>query len=242
MGMGKWNAWVAIVAITVGVSLARSAPANPALDRGAYLVNTLMACGVCHSPVDANGNPQGAALSGGPALTSPAFTAYPPNLTGDVRTGFGGWTKVQVIEALRNGRTPEGRVLHPPMPVAFYRALSDGDAAAVADYLKSLPATSRQVSPRPTGHPHRTTVPLSRPCPTSLATTSWLMVPMSPTWRTACSATPRSEPTAGATIAVASVQAALRSTACGGHGSPPTSRPTGTPASAAGRTPTSSAR
>ena len=116
--------------------------AESALDRGAYLVQVVAACGNCHSPVDRNGNRTGPALSGGPALLSPAFVAYPPNITPDPATGIGIWTEDQIVDAVREGRTPDGHVLRPPMPVPLYRAMSDADAHAIAAYLKGLPPTA----------------------------------------------------------------------------------------------------
>lgn len=125
--------------------VATACRAETPLERGAYLVNTIGACGNCHSPVDANGNRDGPALSGGAALITPVFTAYPPNITPDPATGIGAWTEDQIVDALRNGRRPDGRILRPPMPVPFYRSLSDADAHAIAAYLKSLPPTVHRV-------------------------------------------------------------------------------------------------
>ncbi len=119
--------------------------AETSLQRGAYLVETVAACGICHSPVDQQGNRSGPALSGGPATLSPVFTAYPPNITSDPTTGIGGWSEEQIVDALRNGRTPDGRILRPPMPIPLYRSLSDNDAHAIAAYLKGLPPTVAQV-------------------------------------------------------------------------------------------------
>ena len=127
-------------------------------ERGAYLVQTIGACGNCHSPVDGNGNRNGPALSGGPAILAPVFTAYPPNITSDVETGIGAWSEDQIVDALRNGRRPDGRMLRPPMPIPFYRSLSDVDLHAIATYLKSLPPTANHVPastyqiPTPTGY------------------------------------------------------------------------------------------
>ena len=120
------------------VCIATVCRAETPVERGAYLVQTVAACGNCHSPVDANGNRRGPALSGGAALLAPAFTAYPPNITPDPATGIGTWSEDQIVDALRTGLTPDGRMLRPPMPIPFYRTLSDGDAHAIAAYLKSL--------------------------------------------------------------------------------------------------------
>lgn len=130
----------------VGLLVAIVSPgrAQTRLERGAYLVNVVGACGNCHSPVDANGSRNGPALSGGPALLSPAFVAYAPNITSDPNTGIGTWSEDQIVNALREGKTPDGHVLRPPMPVPLYRAMSDDDAHAIAAYLKTLPPTEHE--------------------------------------------------------------------------------------------------
>ena len=132
--------------LMLGWLLAAVSPgsAESQLGRGAYLVNVVGACGNCHSPVDANGSRNGPALSGGPALLSPAFEAYAPNITSDPKTGIGTWSEDQIVVALREGRAPDGHVLRPPMPIPLYRSMSDGDAHAIAAYLKTLPPTEHE--------------------------------------------------------------------------------------------------
>jgi mono/diheme cytochrome c family protein len=75
------------------------------------------------------------------------FNVHPPNITPDRETGIGSWTEDQVVIALREGRTPDGHVLRPPMPVPFYRSMSDEDAHAIAAYLLSRPAVAHQSPP-----------------------------------------------------------------------------------------------
>jgi mono/diheme cytochrome c family protein len=61
--------------------VASSASAETAIARGDYLVNTIMACGNCHSPRDAEGRfIAGKALSGGLTFDTPAFLATAPNI------------------------------------------------------------------------------------------------------------------------------------------------------------------
>jgi mono/diheme cytochrome c family protein len=134
-----------LAAIFAVISVTVSAQAEDVLGRGAYLVKAVAACGVCHSPVDQTGGRSGPDLSGGAATLSPSVIAYPPNLTPDMQTGLGSWSEEQIITALRDGKTPDGRVLRPPMPIPFYRSMSDNDAQAVATYLKSLPAVEHRV-------------------------------------------------------------------------------------------------
>ena len=53
----------------------------------------------------------------------------------------------QVATALREGRTPDGRILRPPMPVPFYRSMADDDAQAIAAYLLSRPPVAGKSPP-----------------------------------------------------------------------------------------------
>jgi mono/diheme cytochrome c family protein len=148
-----------IVPVCLGLmGFASSASAEGVLERGAYLVEGIANCGNCHAPQEPSGALPLTPLSGGPAIPTPGFTAYPPNITPDHATGIGGWTPEQIVVALREGRTPDGRVLRPPMPVPFYRGLSDGDAYAIAAYILSREPVSNKVpasqykTPVPSGY------------------------------------------------------------------------------------------
>jgi mono/diheme cytochrome c family protein len=128
-------------------ALIEPSAAETPVERGRYLVNGIANCGNCHSPQQPEGIVSGPPLSGGNAMASPAFTAYPPNLTPDRDTGLGTWTADQIVTAIREGVTPDGKVLRPPMPVPFYRGMSDRDAYAIAAYLQSLAPVRNQVPP-----------------------------------------------------------------------------------------------
>lgn len=117
----------------------RTAAAQTYRERGAYLVNTLGACGNCHTPHDAANEPiPGMELAGGRDFDFEAGHAIGPNITPDKQTGIGSWTVWQIVYALRNGKRPDGTIIGPPMPTEFYRQLSDRDAEAIAVYLKGL--------------------------------------------------------------------------------------------------------
>jgi len=73
------------------------AVAETLVERGAYLVNTIMACGNCHTPRDTDGKPIAEkALSGGITLTTPAFLATAANITPDPETGIGTWSDADI--------------------------------------------------------------------------------------------------------------------------------------------------
>jgi hypothetical protein len=86
---------------------AYAAMAESQIERGSYLVNTIMACGNCHSPRDANGQTIGdKALSGGLTFTTPAFVATASNITPDPETGIGSWSDAEIK---RRSRPPPRR-------------------------------------------------------------------------------------------------------------------------------------
>src|ERR1700758_5151976 len=96
-----------IITAMVCLALAQAARAETAVERGAYLVNTIMACGNCHSPRDADGDlVPGKGFSGGITSTSPAFVATAPNITADRETGIGAWSDAEIKRALIEGVRP----------------------------------------------------------------------------------------------------------------------------------------
>jgi hypothetical protein len=110
--------------------------AESPVERGGYLVNTIMACGNCHTPREADGKIiAGKAFSGGMTFTTPAFIATAPNITPDVETGIGSWSDAEIKRALVVGVRPDhGRLAGVPlaaiMPANFYKALLPGDLDA----------------------------------------------------------------------------------------------------------------
>lgn len=118
------------------------------ISRGAYLAR-VMDCGGCHMPRGADGAPiEGAGLSGGSiGFEIPGLGIFwPSNLTPD-DTGLKGWTKKQIIDAVRTGVRPDGRMLAPAMPWPAYAALTDKDAEALATFLQSMPAARSTALP-----------------------------------------------------------------------------------------------
>ena len=66
----------------------------------------------------------------------------PPNLTPDRETGLGSWTDGEIIRAMREGVSKDGRPLVPLMPYGDFRGMSDEDALSIVAYLRTLPAVS----------------------------------------------------------------------------------------------------
>jgi mono/diheme cytochrome c family protein len=86
---------------------------------------------------------------------------YPPNLTSDAETGLGSWSAEEIVAAVTTGVRPDGRELAPIMPWHAYSALAPGDAAALAAYVKTLPAYTFK-APGPFGPTETPTAPFLR--------------------------------------------------------------------------------
>jgi mono/diheme cytochrome c family protein len=120
--------------------------------RGKYLVQ-LGGCTDCHTPGYLMGKPDMARYLGGSdvGFAVPDLGVFvAPNLTPDKDTGLGAWSRQQIVTAIRTGVRPDGRILAPTMPWRGLAALSDADAYAIADFLKSLPPVVHKV-PGPFG-------------------------------------------------------------------------------------------
>jgi mono/diheme cytochrome c family protein len=115
--------------------------------RGAYLVNSVMGCTDCHTPVDpTTGAPQmDKYLAGKQPYEGPWGIVYGGNITPDNETGIGAWTDEELKRAILTGVRNDGRRLI-LMPWFVYSSLTDEDADAVVYYLKNvLPAVNNQI-------------------------------------------------------------------------------------------------
>lgn len=116
--------------------------AETELERGAYLVRSVAACGNCHSPLGPDGPVPGAELSGRFVIKMPEFEAWAPNIT---PAAIGSWTDAEIARLIREGIRPDGTVIGPPMPIELYRDISDRDVAAIVAYLRTVPAVENTV-------------------------------------------------------------------------------------------------
>jgi mono/diheme cytochrome c family protein len=134
------------------LAAAATALAQTPVERGQYLVNSILACGNCHTPKTASGQPIAEKeLSGGLVFTTPAFDATASNITPDRETGIGAWSDVEIKRAITEGVRPDhGRLAGVPlaavMPVNFYKAMLPRDLDAVVAYLRSVKAVRNEVA------------------------------------------------------------------------------------------------
>jgi len=139
------------IACVLLLSACAGAMAESPAERGFYLVNTIMACGNCHTPRDAEGKAIAEkAFSGGLTFTTPAFIATAPNITPDIETGIGSWSDTEIKRALVEGVRPDhGRLGGIPlaaiMPANFYKALLADDLDAIVTYLRTVKRVRSEV-------------------------------------------------------------------------------------------------
>jgi mono/diheme cytochrome c family protein len=142
---------IGVVVAVLLFAASRPATAESPVERALYLVSTIMACGNCHTPRDADGRPiADKALSGDLTFTTLAFVATAPNITGDVETGIGGWSDAEIKRALVEGMRPDhGRLAGVPlaaiMPAGFYKVLLPNDLDAIVAYLRTIKPVRNKV-------------------------------------------------------------------------------------------------
>jgi len=114
------------------------------LARGKYLFERVAVCGDCHSERDFTrfAGPVVPETEGS-GFIFPAELGFPGtvvsrNITPDKETGIGNWTDGEIIRAIREGVSRDGRTLFPLMPYQGFRKMSDEDVYSVVAYMKTL--------------------------------------------------------------------------------------------------------
>jgi len=116
--------------------------------RGAYLAGGAGHCTECHTPRRFDFSPDDAKfLAGGPGPQR----SRAANITPHGETGIGRWTETQIARFLRTGVKPSGQEASSLMKTvitgtsAGFKDLTEADAAAIARYLKTVPAIENKV-------------------------------------------------------------------------------------------------
>jgi mono/diheme cytochrome c family protein len=123
-----------------------STPARIA--RGAYLSRHVVGCSDCHGERDWSkySAPQMREREGhgGMAFHLDIGTLYGPNIT---PAAIGGWTDGEVLRAMTEGVSKDGRPLFPLMPYEAFAQMSREDAESVIAFIRTLPAVARDIPP-----------------------------------------------------------------------------------------------
>ncbi|NWF82247.1 MAG: cytochrome c [Bryobacteraceae bacterium] len=147
---------IAMAALSVKQPAHRPAPAitlertQERIERGRYLYEQVAHCAGCHNERDwdkfsAPTQPgrTGAGFAFPEELGLPGKVVA-PNLTSDRETGLGKWSDGEIVRAIREGVSRDGRALFPFMPYSQYRSMSDEDVFSIVAYVRTLPAVRKQ--------------------------------------------------------------------------------------------------
>ena len=120
-------------------------------NRGAYLIEGAFHCAQCHTPRGMLGGMIKESLMSGAKLFGEPDPA--PNLTPDVETGTGSWTREDWKKFLKTGFTPKAHSVGGDMKkiVKFGTSqLTESDLDSIIDYLQSLrPVKHKLTAPSP---------------------------------------------------------------------------------------------
>lgn len=106
-------------------------------NRGAYLVEGPMHCGMCHTPKTKLGGDETSQSLAGYSLQG----WFAPAISGDKYRGLGGWTAEQIIAYLKTGHNDFASASGPMAEEVTLSSsqMTDADLHAVAVYLKAQP-------------------------------------------------------------------------------------------------------
>jgi mono/diheme cytochrome c family protein len=117
-------------------------------NRGAYLTGVMEHCDVCHTPRNLlMGESRDKTYAGGPL-----GSWYAPNITSDPVGGLGGWSHAELVQYLKTGAARGKAQAGGPMAEAVHDSLqylTPDDLAAIATYVKSIPAIRDPAAARP---------------------------------------------------------------------------------------------
>lgn len=105
---------------------------------GEYVVG-FAHCSGCHSP-DNNKHPGSPQYLAGNKFSTPNGVTDIPNITPDAVSGIGSWSDAEIEAAIREGKRPDGTMLHPLMPYRWLKVTTFKDMRDMIAFLRSVPA------------------------------------------------------------------------------------------------------
>jgi len=109
-------------------------------------------CASCHAAPEAEGAAR-LILSGGERFASPFGTFLAPNISSDATHGIGGWSAIDLANAMKHGTSPDGAHYYPAFPYASYANASLQDIADLRVFLATLPGSDLPSLPHEIGFP-----------------------------------------------------------------------------------------
>lgn len=121
-------------------------------ERGQYLVDHVLMCGVCHTPTGADGKPNlDLYLAGSRSydftdVDDTIVTVNAENLTAHNPEGLYNWTDEQIRTAVTKGIDDEMVAIYPIMPFPEYALLDKKDVDSIIQYLRTVPPNDNVVA------------------------------------------------------------------------------------------------
>jgi len=109
-------------------------------------------CASCHADEKATGEAK-LILSGGRRLASPFGDFIVPNISPDPAEGIGGWSALDLANAMQLGTSPDGEHYYPAFPFSSYAKASLQDVVDLKTFLDTLPVSDRKNQPHELGFP-----------------------------------------------------------------------------------------
>jgi mono/diheme cytochrome c family protein len=140
-GVAGWQAYMDPVAATTGT-----------VDRGKYLVDHVLLCGVCHTPSLPNGDPDASKYLAGSRsydfedVDGTIITVNAENLTSHDPEGLHAWSDGQIRTAVTKGVDDEHYAIYPIMPYPEYSMLTPADVDSIIQYLRTVPPNPNVVA------------------------------------------------------------------------------------------------
>jgi mono/diheme cytochrome c family protein len=122
---------------------------------GKYLA-TIASCGFCHTQSEKGEPLPGMSFAGGFVFPLPWGTVRSANITPDIETGIGTWSKAQFIGKFKNFDSETARhiVMKPPyseayyntvMPWTMFAGMTEEDLGAIYSYLRTVAPVAHKV-------------------------------------------------------------------------------------------------
>jgi mono/diheme cytochrome c family protein len=114
------------------------------VERGKYLVDHVLVCGVCHTPNGSDGKPDPTKYLAGSRsydftdVDGTIVTVNAENLTTHNPEGLATWSDEQIRTALTGGIDDEHIALYPIMPYPEYALLNRTDVDSIIQYLRTV--------------------------------------------------------------------------------------------------------
>lgn len=144
-GLTRLAVSAALVTVLSAIAPGSASAQSDLVKRGDYLVNTILTCQNCHTPIGPKGPDFSKAFSGGLLFDEPPFKVTASNITQDKETGIGSWTDAQIKTLMRTGKRPDGVQVAEVMPTSFYGIITERDMDAIVAYLRTIKPVKNKV-------------------------------------------------------------------------------------------------